>query len=350
MKRTLTTPLVAIICTLLSGCFSEQTALTPPTLHLKTFEVKQQITLGNREFNGVSVPADITPLAFVNAGEMTHLSVKSGDTVVKGQVLATLDDTRINQQLKQAKVTLDLANKQRARAQQLKAKKMISRAEFDAINGKQQLADIQYQSLQRRLSQTRLLAPFDATIATVEKEVAENVTAAEPILTLYRHDRVQVDINVTEEMLLSLRPKLGTQVQIQFESLPQPVNGRLLLWSAEPTANHGNYLMRFEVNQPPTQVLPGTAAQVVMTTNKASQILAYLIPANTLVAGNNPSEFSVWLYKNQQLTQQDVTVNSITKDGAVISKGLQQGDLLITNQLSKLTHHRPFTLVGKVSQ
>ncbi|GAD80417.1 efflux RND transporter periplasmic adaptor subunit [Vibrio ezurae] len=347
MKRALT---VAIFCALLSGCFSEQAPLTPPTLQLKTFEVKQQIPLGDREFNGVSVPADITPLAFVNAGEITHIPVKAGDKIVKGQVLATLDDTRIVQQLQQAKVELDLANKQRERALQLTTKNMISHSEFDAINSKQQLANIQYQSLQRRLFQTRLLAPFDATIASVEKEVAENVNSAEAILTIYRHDRIQVDINVTEETLLSLKPKLGTQVQIQFENLSQPINAKLMLWSAEPIANHSNYLMRFEANQTSSHVLPGTAAQVVIPSLNASQTLAFLIPANTLVAGNKPASFSVWLYKNHQLIPQNVTVNAITKEGAVISKGLQQGDLLITNQLSKLTHQRPFTITGEVSQ
>ncbi|GAM59341.1 membrane-fusion protein [Vibrio ishigakensis] len=347
MKRIIT---ITAIASLLSGCFGQTQQHQAPPLVLKTFQVDQVVELGSRDFIGVTIPAELTPISFLADGEITSLSIKSGDRVSKGDVLASLDNTRIKQQLKEAKIELDLANKQLDRAKRLQKQKMISAAEFDGINSNFKLASIQYKSLQRRLDQTQLIAPFDALVATVEKEQAQNVTTAEPVLTLYRTDRIHVDLNVTEEVLLSLNPQVGKEVSVQFEAFAEPVSGKLMLWSEEPTVNRSNYLMRFEIQELDRKVLPGTSAHVTIPLENQKNEPAYLIPANILVPAKEQGAFDVWLYQDNKPTKQSVEVYSITKQGAVISQGLEQGDLLITNQLSKLTQNREFKIAGEATK
>lgn len=347
MKKVILTTALA---SMLSGCFGTTETHRASTLVLETIQVEQEVELGSRDFIGVTVPADLTPLSFLSDGEIIRLDIKPGDRVKAGAVLANLDSIRIEQQLAEAKVQLDLAGKQLDRAERLQKQKMISAADFDAINSNYKLAQIQHKSLKRRLDQTQLIAPFDAVVATVEKEQGENVAASEPLLTLYRDNSVHIDLNVTEEVLLSLNPSVGKPVSIQFDTLTMPVDGQLKLWSEEPMVNRSNYLMRFEVNGLEHRVLPGTSAHITLPVANQGEQTAYLIPANILVPAKERGSFTVWLYKDQQPTKQAVEVHSITKDGAVISQGLEQGDQLITNQLSKLTQNRDFKIAGEASK
>ncbi len=123
-----------------------------------------------------------------------------------------------------------------------------------------------------------------------------------------------------------------------------------MLWSEEPTVNRSNYLMRFEIQELDRKVLPGTSAHVTIPLENQKNESAYLIPANILVPAKEQGAFDVWLYQDNKPTKQTVEVYSITKQGAVISQGLEQGDLLITNQLSKLTQNREFKIAGEATK
>ncbi|GLS82326.1 efflux RND transporter periplasmic adaptor subunit [Paraferrimonas haliotis] len=335
---------------LLSGCFDTKAPSSVPPLQLTSFTVGKPIVHSPQAYIGVTITAEHTPLAFLNEGSLTALKVNPGDTVQQGQVLAQQDVIRITQELTELKVQHQLAKQQLQRARSLQQSAMMADSEFDDINSRYQLLDTQLKLLNRRLEQRQLIAPFNGVIASVNKEQGENVNAGETVLALYRIDRTQIDLSLSESQLASIAPTLGQSAQVTAEGATTSFPAKVLLWSEQPTNARGSYLLRLELNEPQPSLLPGTSMQVQLSPQATTANASYLIPSNALVANEQHGDFSVWLYQQGALHQQAVTVSAITQAGAQISAGLQPGDRIITNQLSKLTQQRDFTLINEAAQ
>ncbi|MEH6453133.1 MAG: efflux RND transporter periplasmic adaptor subunit, partial [Psychromonas sp.] len=247
MKRIIL--LVSIVLSL-SGCFSEKTMIVEKPLYVETYTVTESVIVGKKYFQGTTVPADLSPLAFRSDGKLKTLAVKSGDKVSKGDVIATLDTTRIEQQLQETKVQAELANKQFNRAETLKHKGMISNAEYDELKATKSLTYIQYRMLQQQMKHAQLIAPFNGTVAVINAENYQNVNALETILSIYRANSTYIDIPVSETLIAQLKAlpdARKVKASIQFADKSGEYQAKLKLYSGEPIPELKGYLARFEL-------------------------------------------------------------------------------------------------------
>ena len=193
---------------LVQACNSEIEHREQSSLLVSTFEVGSPLTDQFRSFNGQVMPAELTPLSFKLAGEIQQVTVEAGDVVEKGQLLATLDNATYIQELTDAKSQFELASKQLARGNEMISSKMLSQSEHDQLTANYKLASANLASAERKLSYTKLLAPFSGTVSTVDKQRFENATPGETLLSLYQNDKVYVRIQVSDSILASISPDM----------------------------------------------------------------------------------------------------------------------------------------------
>ncbi|GEA59255.1 efflux RND transporter periplasmic adaptor subunit [Vibrio comitans] len=343
--------LVSSLALTLSGCFSNDETKEITPIFVNTYTADQQIAISERTFQGTTVPADMTPLAFRHGGKLERLTIKSGDRVTKGEVLATLDTAKLKQQLQDAKAQRDLANSQFKRAETLKSKGMLSASEYDELKANQQLTAIQYKVLMQELKHSQIIAPFDGVVATIDVESYQNISSGETAFSIYKNDVIYVDVPVSEafiEQLKKLDDPYDLKAEVHVKALNTNYEAKLKLFSAEPVAEIKGYLARFELKQSVRQLLPGTSALVAINIDqfKDNEQTAVLVPLNLLVAQEEQGDFSVWKVDESgsaELTE--VLVSTTTAKGALVIDGVQLGDRLIASQLSKLTQGKEIQFV-----
>jgi HlyD family secretion protein len=205
----------------------------------------------------VRAPGKIEPMTQVKIsadimGKVTHLAVKEGDAVRKGQLLLQLDDTQRRADQVQARTALasaqsrqrdadatfrvSEANFQRQRA--LFEQKLLSQAEWDAATqahesareaaaaAREEVARSQSALLaaEDNLSKTRIVAPFDGVVSALYIEQGEIVimgtmnNAGTQILTVSDLSRMLVKADVDETDVVDIR--IGQKAKITVDALP----------------------------------------------------------------------------------------------------------------------------------
>ena len=107
-------------------------------------------------------------------GRLTHVKVKEGQRVKKGQVLAMIDAEDIERSMAITETQLRFATTVFEKRERLWKKNIGTEIRYlEAKNNKETL-ERQWESLQTRLSKTSILAPFSGTI---EQVPAKNGTA-----------------------------------------------------------------------------------------------------------------------------------------------------------------------------
>ena len=134
---------------------------TSRTVTVALGTVKQTVTA-----SGTIAPAVQAALSFGSAGTVSSLSVKVGDAVTKGQVLATLDTTALRQAVTLAQASVNAASQQVTAAGTATAQR--SAAQVQLVSAQAQLA-----AAQDNLAAATLKAPFAGVVAAV------NITAGQ---------------------------------------------------------------------------------------------------------------------------------------------------------------------------
>ena len=326
---------------LVQACNSEIEHREQPSLLVSTFEVGSPLTDQFRSFNGQVMPAELTPLSFKLAGEIQQVTVEAGDVVEKGQLLATLDNATYIQELTDAKSQFELASKQLARGNEMFSSKMLSQSEHDQLTANYKLASANLASAERKLSYTKLLAPFSGTVSTVDKQRFENATPGETLLSLYQNDKVYVRIQVSDSILASISSDMRSnsyRPKATFGGHTGEYPLTYLEHTSELHPQSRTYEFWMQMQQPESQILPGTSATVKVDMAKAglSDVQGYQLPMTTLEAGAEANQFYVWKMEDGQAFKSEVEVDKISGQGALISHGVEQGDVLVNSNLRKL--------------
>ena len=149
-------------------------------------------TGGSRErtFTGVAQAGIESRLSFKVPGTVKILSVKVGDKVNYGQLLAQLDKNDYELQVQQAQAALSQATSQARnasstfnRVRSLYESSSTSKSEYDGARTSKESAEAavrttekQLEIAQLQLSYTQLKAPASGAIAAVNTEVNENLS------------------------------------------------------------------------------------------------------------------------------------------------------------------------------
>lgn len=172
------------------------------------------------QFAGLLQAGETAKLQPRVAGVVSHLAVKKGATVAKGDLLLEIDPRmhRLAVELAQARLQsaeakLEAAKLAVANADKLMHQKVISSQELALQSAAKaeaeaalRIAKVKFEQAQLRLSWTRITAPFDGTVSDIQTSVGSVVAAAQPqVMTIVSTDTLHVYFNVPENILLRLR-------------------------------------------------------------------------------------------------------------------------------------------------
>lgn len=325
---------------LLVAC--EQDKVSAPLVHtVDIYEVGDALIQRERTFLGRVVPADLTRVSFRIPGKIDQLAVQAGQRVVQGQILAKIDDSIPRQVLADASAQYKLSQRQLERAENLHQRGSLSAAQRDQLKASFRLAQANLKLAESGLSYTRVVAPFDGTVADVSKELYEEAMAGETVVTVYRNDRTDVLIDVPDILPARVHQAINIKlvpVKAVFSGSPDVYSMRYLKNSTARNANSQAFQFWISMPTPPDPFPPGLPVSITIDLEAAgfTTEAGLLVPLTALDAATQEGEFRVWRYADGTVNPQVVEVSRITQRGALISGGLQAGDLIVTSGLSRL--------------
>ncbi|ABE54795.1 Secretion protein HlyD [Shewanella denitrificans OS217] len=328
-------------CALLIACSPEPQVSTKPVLTVTHQVLAAPVTAQYRDFIGQVVPAELTPLSFRIAGEISQVLIKPGEPVTKGQVLIKLDSRKAEQKQADTQAKMVLAQKQLSRARSLVSQQLISQAELDELIANVKLAEINQKLAEAQVKYSVIRAPFSGLVSEVNKENYETVAPSEPVVKLYQSDKIYVKIQLPDVILARFNPE---KKETNYKPTLQFANGgtehqvSLLEYTMQLTAQTQAYEAWFVMPQTTPVTLPGTTATVHIDLIKAgiSGELGYQVPVNALDPGMQANQFYVWKLLDGKISKQAVDVVQMSSLGALVINGLNEGDRIVTSHLNQL--------------
>lgn len=150
-------------------------------------------------------------------GTLTAVLIKQGQKVTKGQVLATLESSVIDNSVLQLKTQLDLATTTYERQARLWEQKIGSEIQFLQIKSQKEGLENSLNSLKAQARKMKIIAPFSGTIDQVFAKTGELISPTAPILRLVNLDNVYIESEVTETYLKSISK--GSKALLNFTSI-----------------------------------------------------------------------------------------------------------------------------------
>ena len=267
---------------------------------------------------------------------VTDLKVAVGDTVKKGDVLATADTTDLKRQLAAANTAVDtaaiqlrLAKASLSDANDAAVTAQIRQAKISVNNARSQLADATKtrNDLKTQITLATLTAPIDGVVTAVN--VVKGLEAPSGDAIVIDATTFQITADVVESDLASM--KVGQTAKIAISAVDADVTGTVTAIAptavGDTTGGVVSYAVTVSLENVPATVRAGMTADVTITIDSATNVLT--VPATALrgTAGN----YSVLILgADGTPTAQPVEVGLVTNTTAEIKSGLAEGQEVVT--------------------
>ena len=323
MKKVMTAIPIALclLCSCSNGRRTEQ---------LRTVLTVEPVSVGTEEmkvFSGVVQEARTISLGFKTPGQIDSIGVKEGNYVQAGQLLARLDDSDYKLGVEAAQIQYDQLQNEVARMKTLYENKNISGNDYEkAVAGLQQL-QVQLQVNRNKLDYTRLYAPADGYVQSVNFEESEMVDAGTPLIALLDMSQMEVVIDLPAALYNRRDDFVGffcRSTVTGSENIP------LALIGITPKADGTQlYKMRLLLSRKDTRLSSGMNVEVLVHIAGKGAGSVYTLPLQAVFHENADSY--VWvLGADSAVHKTPVLVEGVDAAGnAVITSGLAGGESVV---------------------
>ena len=171
------------------------------------------------------VEADLIFVSPDEAGRVTRLSVREGDTVTAGAPLYALDDDLQKADLNQQMATLANAQQTFDRAQALSKTGSGTQANYDAALSALRIAEARVNTSQTRLARRSANAPVTGTVHQIYFREGEMVQQQRPVLSILPPGNMKVRFFVSETELAKLA--IGQDVRVSCDGCAADLTAKI---------------------------------------------------------------------------------------------------------------------------
>jgi len=337
----------------LCGCGGQEEA---PAEHLRPVRWERISAADGgrtRIFAGVTRAGQEIVLSFKVSGTIEQLPVKVGHRVAAGDLIAVLDPRDYRLQADEAQASLRRAEAQlrNARAEYERAEALYeadnaslsdleaARAAFETAEAGVTAAQNSLELALRRLEYTRLTAPVPGAIARRPVEANENVQAGQEVALLTAGDRAEVQIFLPGQLVSDLA--VGDPATVTVTSLPgRAFPARVTEIGVAATGGGSTFPVTVRLEEAEPDVLSGLSAEVALRFGSGDERERFLVPA-AAIGEDDDGRYAMVVrgVSGGQGTaaRVPVTTGELTNLGLEVLSGLQDGDLLITAGVHRIT-------------
>ena len=259
-------------------------------------------------------------------GILRKILVKEGQSVTKGQLLATIDDGGLSNQVAQLEATTQLAKTTFERQKRLWEQKIGSEIQFLQTKTNYEAQRNSLKQLKRQQSKASIRAPFSGAIDDVIKEPGTVIAPGQgsEVFRIVNLNNMYVEAEVPERYIASITK--NKEVKVAFPVLGKSVNSKIRQVGSFINPNNRSFKIEVPVENKSGNVKPNLTAKLQI--NDYTDEKAILIP-QSIISENAKGEQYIYVVKNKQ------TNNEAIAERLVIITGKTQGDMIeVTKNLS----------------
>ncbi len=292
-------------------------------------------------YSTVSIRVQVT-------GTILQVHFKEGQDVKKGDLLFTIDPRPFEATLKQAQAVLakdmsllENAREQARRYAELVKKEYVSREQYDQIqssaNANEATVEADRAAVENakvQLSYCHLYSPVDGRTGDllVDEGNLVRTNDATPLITINQITPIYVTFSLPEQNLIAIKEGMGRGKLKVLAIIPQsedrPEVGVLTFVDNAVDRTTGTIKLKGTFANANRRLWPGQFVKVAVTL--ADEPNAVVVPSQAIQTGQDKQQVYV-LKSDSTVEVRTVVVNRTIANDAVIEKGVQPGEQVVTD-------------------
>ncbi len=336
----------------LAACAQEMPQPIERIRAIKTITVADQALGIPRKFPGVVGAVDTSALSFEVSGNVQEVRVNVGDAVKKGQVLAVLDKRDFGLQVESAQAELT-----RERAGQTQRRKDFERiqsifkedpgatsqaaldetqAAFESSQSTVSYAVSKLELARRDLEKTQLAAPFEGIIAERYIDAFQEISRGQSAFDLFAEGAMEVAISVPETVIDFIT--LDLPGEVRFPTARDLVLAGKVSEVSAVAGTANAFPAKIAILDGNKRILPGMTAEVTLLITAGVQGDAFLIPVESVTAGDDESRGYVFVFDptSSVVKKTEVKISGFRENFFIVASGVQAGDIIAVAGVSFL--------------
>lgn len=336
------TSVTAILCgLLLTSCGTKEQKEENNPIRVYTSVISSTSLNRSMIYSGVIEESSGTVLSFKVPGTITTLNVSEGQRVTKGQLIATLDASSLQNNYDIAKSALATAQDTYDRMKQLHDANSIPEMKWVEVQNALASAKSACAIAKNTLEDSKLYAPFSGIISMKYADAGSTAAPAVPIVKLVEISPIKASISVSENQIGDFEKGCIANISVSIaENFSTEGTLTEKGVSADPLSR--TYTVKFTAQNPDGKLLPGMLCDVSIKNSDNPDVL--VIPTETILLDHNNQSF-VWIVKDGKAEKRNVMLGDYTTGGIIIESGLVAGDEIITSGQQKISNGMSVTSI-----
>lgn len=223
-------------------------------INVKTMKTEAQLFEHFIEVTGKVEADQEVNVSPEGSGIIREILAKEGDYVTKGTKLATLNTEMLNQNIEEAKISLELAKTTFERQQNLWDQKIGSEMQYLQAKTSMESQERRLESLLAQRDMTEVKAPVDGTVDVIYQKKGEIAGPQIPFAKVINISKIKVYGDIAETYLTKVNK--GEDVLIEFPAIGRKLESTIDQIGNYIDPNNRTFRVRINLNNPDGLIKP----------------------------------------------------------------------------------------------
>ena len=265
------------------------------------------------------------------SGKLEEIYVTESQQVKKGDLLAIIDDSGLNEELEQLKIQFSLSKTNFEKTERLWNKKIGSEMKYLESKAKYESQKKMVDQMKKRLSKTKIISPFKGIIDEIKGKKGQILTPyVTPILRIINLDKMYVEALVPENHLPNI--KIGSEAVVNIPVLKSSQKTKINQTGNYINPNNRTFRIEAPLNNSNNMIKPNLAAKILITDYYNKN--AIMIPTKII---NENAEGQPYIFKLLKTDENSIyrtkkifiELGKSTNEKTEILNGIKVDDIII---------------------
>lgn len=264
-------------------------------------------------------------------GVLESMNVRVGDKVIDGALVAKINSESVRNSYDMSMATLRQAEDGYARIMKVRQGGGVPEVQVVEVETSLAKARSAAESAKHALAACDVKTPINGTVSEVFQFQGSEVSLAAPLARIVDEKSVEIIIPVPEAELKSVY--VGGQAEVDIPALGlEDMPAKIIAKGVEADKLSHTYDCTLSLSSAVDALMPGMVCKVHL---EGDAQCGYIVPAE-LVQTDRDGRY-VWIVADGTVEKRKVTVSSFCGKGVVVSDGLNEGDMVISEGFQKVS-------------
>ncbi len=294
-------------------------------LNVNAIIIKPQLLVDEFNTTGVLLPDETVDLSFESQGKVVEINFTEGTSVKEGELLARINDSKLQAQRDRLTAQLKLATDRVYRQQTLLEHDAVSREALEQVQTDLAMLQADIDNIDAQIELTRLHAPFDGVVGLRQISVGQFAYPSTVVAQLTKNIPLKIEFSIPERYASYIGK--GTNLTFQVEGELEDFAAQVYAAESAVDKDLHQYSMRALYPNKGGHLMPGRYALVKLKKDEISDAIA--IPAEAIVPEMGKDK--VFLYRSGKATPVEILSGIRSARNVQVLQGLSFGDTLIVS-------------------